>query len=178
MAELATLARPYARAAFEHAAAENVLDAWSDALGIAAAVIASSRMADLLSEPGKTAAQKADAVIETCGDALSAPAANFIRVMADNKRLPLVPQVYEQFLALKAAQQQTVDVSLTSAFDISDEESARLAESLARKLNRKVNMSTDVDQSLIGGVVIRTDDLVIDGSVRGRLAKLSEAMNS
>jgi F-type H+-transporting ATPase subunit delta len=178
MAELATLARPYARAAFEHAAAESVLDGWSASLATAAAVIASERMSALLAEPKKTAAQKADAVIETCGDALSAPAANFIRVMADNKRLLLVPQVYEQFEALKAAQEQSVNVTVTSAFELSDDESARLSEALGRKLNRKINMSSEVDSTLIGGVIVRTEDLVIDGSVRGRLAKLSEAMNS
>jgi F-type H+-transporting ATPase subunit delta len=113
-----------------------------------------------------------------CGDSLPEPVQNFVRVLAENRRLPLLPQVHALFMALKAQQERAVDLRLTSAFDIDEAQGARIAEALGRKLQREVRLSTEVDASLIGGVIIRTDDLVIDGSVRGRLAKLSEAMNS
>ena len=86
--------------------------------------------------------------------------------------------MYELFLAFKASQEQSVDLELTSAFEIAPDQASRLAEAIGRKLQRTVRVSATVDKTLIGGVVIRTADLVIDGSVRGRLAKLSEAMNS
>ena len=100
------------------------------------------------------------------------------RVLAENRRLPLLPQGHELFLAMKANQEQAVDLEVNSAFDIAPQQASQLADAIGRKLKRKVRVSTTVDKSLIGGVVIRTADLVIDGSVRGRLAKLSEAMNS
>lgn len=179
MAELITLARPYAKAAFEQARASSSLPAWSQALATAAAVVEQARVAALIASPSLTAARKAEVLIEVCGEDVLAPQArNFIRVLAENKRLPLLPQVYELFLAFKAAQEQTVDLELTSAFAVTPEQSEALAEAIGRKLQRTVHVTSTVDAALIGGVVIRTDDLVIDGSVRGRLAKLSEAMNS
>jgi F-type H+-transporting ATPase subunit delta len=178
MAELTTLARPYARAAFEQALAAGALAAWADALATAAAVAAQPRVAQLIAAPGPTPAQKADALIAVCGDALPEAARNFIRVLAENRRLPLLPQVHELFLAFKANQEQAVDLEVSSAFDMPAEQAARLADAIGRKLQRTVRVSTTVDKTLIGGVVIRTADLVIDGSVRGRLAKLSESMNS
>jgi F-type H+-transporting ATPase subunit delta len=178
MAELTTLARPYARAAFEHALAGSALGAWADALSTAAAVVSDDRAAQLIGSPSYTVSQKADALIGVCGDSLPEPVQNFVRVLAENRRLPLLPQVHALFMALKAQQERAVDLRLTSAFDIDEAQGARIAEALGRKLQREVRLSTEVDASLIGGVIIRTDDLVIDGSVRGRLAKLSEAMNS
>lgn len=178
MAELTTLARPYARAAFEHALTGNALDEWAAALAVAAAAAAEPKAARLIASPGLSAAEKADALIDICGDALSAEGRNFVRILAENKRLSLLPQVHELFLTLKAQQEQSVDLEVTSAYELSAEETARLADAMGRKLNRTVNITTSVDKALIGGVVIRTADLVIDDSVRGRLAKLSEAMNS
>ncbi|HMV70955.1 MAG TPA: F0F1 ATP synthase subunit delta [Pseudomonadales bacterium] len=179
MAELITLARPYARAAFEQALATKALPAWTSALATAAGVSAEPRVASLIASPSLTATQKADVLIGVCGDdALPVPARNFIRVLAENKRLPLLPQVHELFLALKAAQEQSVDLEVTSAFEIAPEQATLLADVIGKKLQRTVRVSSSVDKALIGGVVIRTADMVIDGSVRGRLAKLSEAMNS
>lgn len=178
MAELTTLARPYAKAAFEQALASGTLPAWATALATAAQLATEPRVATLIASPSLTVVQKADALIELCGDVLPGQACNFVRVLAENRRLPLLPQVYELFLAFKAAQERSVDLEVTSAFDIAPEQAERLADAIGRKLQRTVRVSTTVDKALIGGVVIRTADLVIDGSVRGRLAKLSEAMNS
>ncbi|MBK6287919.1 MAG: F0F1 ATP synthase subunit delta [Gammaproteobacteria bacterium] len=178
MAELITLARPYAKAAFEHALAADQLTAWSEALADAAAVTVEPRIAILLASPGLTSTQKAEALISVCGEELPQSTANFIRVLAENRRLPLLPQVHQLFLAFKANQERAVDLEVVSAFEISDDQAARLAGVMGEKLRRQVRVSTSVDKTLIGGVVMRAADLVIDGSVRGRLAKLSEAMNS
>ena len=178
MAELTTLARPYAKAAFAHALAAGALDAWARALATASAVATDERAAQLLGSPGYTAARKAEALIDVCGDDLVADARNFIRVLADNRRLALLPQIHALFLALKTQQEKAVELQVTSAYEITPEQADRLARAMGEKLRREVRVSTAVDAGLIGGAVIRTEDLVIDGSVRGRLAKLSEAMNS
>lgn len=179
MAELITLARPYAKAAFEQARATGSLAAWTEALATVARLTTEPRVEALISSPALTTAQKADALIGLCGGGtLPEQACNLVRILAENKRLTLLPQVHELFLAFKAAQEQSVDLEVTSAFDMTQQQLDQLAAVIGSKLQRTVRVSTTVDPSLIGGVVIRTDDLVIDGSVRGRLAKLSEAMNS
>jgi F-type H+-transporting ATPase subunit delta len=178
MAELSTLARPYARAAFEYAHGKTALDAWSKALMTAAAVSANDRVAVLLASPAHTAEQLASTVIDICGEELGNDHQNFIRVLAANKRLPLLPEISELFEQLKAEQEQSVDVTVVSAYPLEDAAKQSLTQVLSRKLERDVRVETQVDDSLLGGVLIRAGDLVIDGSVRGRLNKLSEAMNS
>ena len=116
--------------------------------------------------------------IELIGDELSAPVGNFVRVLADNKRLPLLAEIAAQFEQLKAQQEKSVNVEVASAFPLPDALADKLAQALRGKLQREVSINTVVDQSLLGGVVVRAGDVVIDGSVRGRLAKLARAMNS
>ncbi len=178
MAELSTLARPYARAAFEYAHGKGELTGWSGALTTAAAVSRDTRVATMLASPAHTAEQQAAAMVELCGDALAAEHQNFIKVLATNKRLPLLPEICELFEQLKAEQERSVDVTVVSAYEMEDAAEQNLAQVLSKKLEREVKVETQVDASLLGGVVIRAGDLVIDGSVRGRLNKLSEAMNS
>ena len=178
MAELSTLARPYARAAFEYAASSGALDDWSRALGTAAAVCTDERVAMLLSSPSLTAEKLAETLIDLCGDDVSEQHKNFIRVLAANKRLPLMPDISALFDELKAERERSVDVTVVSAFSLEGETEQTLAQVLSKKLEREVKVETEVDATLLGGVLIRAGDLVIDGSVRGRLNKLSEAMNS
>ncbi|WP_018014961.1 F0F1 ATP synthase subunit delta [Teredinibacter turnerae] len=177
MAEPITLARPYAKAAFEAARDASALQSWSDALVEAAAITLDSKVKALLSSPSLTAAQKAAAFIDLCGDTLNEAQKNFIRVLADNNRLPLFPQVSQLFELYKANQEKAVDVELQTAYDIDDAVLAKLATSLTEKLDRKVSLQTAIDPSLLGGAIIRAGDTVIDGSVRGRLAKLAETMS-
>ena len=178
MAELSTLARPYARAAFEYAHGKGDLAGWASALATAAAVSADECVATMLASPAHTAEQLAVTMIELCGDALGADHQNFIKVLASNKRLPLLPEISELFEQLKAEQERSVDVTVLSAYALEDAAEQSLAQVLSNKLEREVKVETQVDESLLGGIVIRAGDLVIDGSVRGRLNKLSEAMNS
>jgi F-type H+-transporting ATPase subunit delta len=178
MAELSTLARPYARAAFEFALGKSALDDWSSALRTAAAVCTNERVATLLTSPAQTAERLASSLIELCGDDFGEDQRNFIRVLAENKRLSLLPEISALFEHLKDEQQRSVDVKVISAYALDASAEQTLAQVLSKKLEREVKVETEVDESLIGGVLIRAGDLVIDGSVRGRLNKLSEAMNS
>lgn len=178
MAELSTLARPYARAAFEFARDSGDLAAWSEQLRTAAAVTADPAMQQVLSNPSATAEQQAATLSDVCGDALSDRNRSFISILASNKRLPLLPEIFALFEQYKANQERTVDVQVLSAFEVSAETEQTLAQVLKNKLERDVNVNSVVDETLLGGVLIRAGDLVIDGSVRGRLNKLAEAMNS
>lgn len=178
MAELITLARPYARAAFEYADAANTLEAWSKALGLTAAVAQQEAVAKLLGSPSYTAEKKAEAFIEICGEELDAQAKNFVKVLADNARIALLPQISQLFDAFKANKEKSVDVELSTARELPAELQDKLAKALSSNLDREVKLQVQVDAELLGGVVVRAGDTIIDGSVRGRLAKLAEAMNS
>jgi len=178
MAELSTLARPYAKAAFEFAREHEALAQWSEQLATAAAVSANEGMDTVLDNPSLTNEQQAQTLNEVCGEATGQEVKNFVSILASNKRLSLLPVISAQFELLKSNLEKSVDVEVVSAFDLNDETADKLADVLGKKLEREVKVSTSTDQDLLGGVLIRAGDLVIDGSVRGRLNKLAEAMNS
>ena len=178
MAELTTLARPYAKAAFEHALAGGKLQAWSDMLGLAAAVAQQDGISLLLASPALTTQHKGDAFADVCGENLDESARNFVHVLADNQRLSLLPEIHQLFELMKANQEKSIDVEVATAFPLSGELENKLAEALSAKLDRSVKVQSSVDETLLGGALIRAGDTLIDGSVRGRLAKLAEAMNS
>lgn len=178
MAELNTVARPYSKAAFEHAVANGSLDQWSEVLTTAAAVAQHETMQLVLGNPGLTSEQKAEAMISVCDEQMEETSKNFIALLAENQRLALLPEIAAQFEQLKANQQHSVEVSVTTAFDLGEQQQQKLTQALSSKLGREVSLTAEVDKSIIGGVIVRTEDLVIDGSVRARLAKLAEAMNS
>lgn len=178
MAELTTLARPYAKAAFAEAVEHNALIEWSNMLSLAAQFAADKGFAKILVHPALTAQQQATALTDLCGDKLNQSGKNFLMILSENKRLTLLPEIVEAFEELKAAQEHAVDVTVTSAFELTDAQQETLSQALKNKLQCDVRLTGKVDQSLVGGVIIRAGDLVIDGSVRGKLAKLAEAMNS
>ena len=178
MAELTTLARPYAKAAFEYAQAHQQLASWSAMLGLAAAVSQDDTMQRVLKAPRLTSAEKATTFNEVCGDKFDAQARNFLSIVSENNRMELLPEIADMFELYKAEQEKSVDVDVTSAFALNDEQQDKLAKVLSARLGREVRLHAAEDASLIGGVVIRAGDLVIDGSVRGKLAKLAEALKS
>jgi len=178
MAELTTLARPYAKAAFEFSLAANQLQAWSDMLALAAAVAQQDGISEVLGSPAMTSQEKGTAFINVCGDQLNDKASNFVRVLADNQRLSLLPEIFQLFELMKSNQEKSIDVEVATAFALSDDLENKLAKALSAKLDRDVKVHSEVDKTLLGGAVIRAGDTLIDGSVRGRLAKLAEAMNS
>ncbi len=173
MIEPTTLARPYARAAFEHARAAGDLAVWQTALSELAAITTEPKVAAAMRDPNQTAAQRAATLSGLAGDAVPLPVANLLAIMADNGRLSLLPEVAMLFDQLKQAVESTVAVHVTSAYPLSDAETQQLADMMQKKLVRSITLTSETDPSLLGGALIRADDLVIDGSVRGRLNKLS-----
>jgi F-type H+-transporting ATPase subunit delta len=178
MAELSTLARPYARAAFEYAQAQGDLAGWEAMLTQAAAVAQSEAVVKLITSPSLSSEAIAKQFIELLGEELSDKGQNFVSTLAGNKRLLLLPEIAALFSLMKANIEKAVDVEVTSAFDLDSDITVTLEKALAKNLERNVRISTQTDKSLIGGVVIRAGDTIIDGSVRGRIAKLAEAMKS
>ena len=178
MSQLTTMARPYAKAAFEMAVASDGLNAWSSMLGLLAALMQEAKVAAYLAAPSQSAEQQARTLVELCDSELDAGGRNFVSLLAANKRLALLPEVARMFEELKAERERIVDVDVISAFSMSDEAQQKLADALKQRLQREVKLHTSVDKSLIGGLVVRAGDLVIDGSVRGKLNKLSETMNA
>jgi F-type H+-transporting ATPase subunit delta len=176
MAELATLARPYANAAFDVAKSSGELDRWSRMLAFLAAASTERPMQTLLAAPEVEEVQKAHRLIDVCGDELNVPARRFVQVLAANKRLPLLREIQDQFETLRAEEQATLDVLVTSAYPLSDGELDKLRNALSRRFDKEVNMESQVDKGLIGGAVIRAGDTVIDGSIRGKIAKLAETV--
>ena len=175
MAELSTIARPYTKAAFQTAVEQKALDKWSEMLALAAQATQDEQVAKLLSNPALGTDQKAELILDICSD-LSEQAQNFVKVLAENNRLLVLPEISKLFDRFKAEQQKSVDIDVTSAFKMTKEQQTKLAQALGKKLEREVNISSSIDKSLIGGLLIKTEDLVIDGSIRGKLAKLSEAL--
>ena len=178
MAELTTLARPYAKAAFEYAKSANNVQAWFEALEVSAAVAEQDQVKKALSTSGLSAEQKASLFVQVIGESLDEKVRNFIHTLASNKRLALLPFIKDQFAAFKAQQEKTIEVEVTAAYELPVDLINKLAQSLSAKLDREVTVNSSVDKSLLGGAIIHTGDIVIDGSVRGRLAKLAEALKS
>jgi F-type H+-transporting ATPase subunit delta len=176
MAELATMARPYAHAAFDVAKRSGDLDAWSRSLGFLAAAAADATVRGWLSAPELVAAVKAQKLIDICADEIDDRGKRFVQVLAANKRLALLSEISTQFDTLRAAQEQQIDVEVSSALALTNEQEQMLMTALEKKFDRTVNMTHSVDAHLIGGAVIRAGDTVIDGSVRGKLNKLAESV--
>ena len=178
MAELITLARPYAKAAFEDACAQNTLSNWSTMLQWAGAVVSDARVTVALDKPELTTEKKANIVIDICEGKLNEHGKNFVHILAENKRLSLLPEIACLFEHLKAEQEKTLDVEVVSARAWDAQQTNTLSESLRKRFDRNIELNCVVDEKLLGGIVIRAGDTVIDGSVRGKLTRLSDAMNS
>ena len=180
MAERITIARPYAKAVFRLALGQKRLPQWSAALAAAAAVVADPRVRALLGNPGISAAQLVALVTDIggSGQAFDEQARNFIATLAANKRLGFLPEIAARFEQLRADAERTVDVTVTSAVALSPEQQTRYTEAMRKRLDRDVRLHCEVDPSLLGGAVVRADDLVIDGSVRAGLTQLAAATAS
>jgi F-type H+-transporting ATPase subunit delta len=176
VADAATVARPYARAAFEHAHAAGQLAPWGELLARAGATVEDERVEPLIGNPHVHRADLVALVVEVAGAAGDEKARNFIQLLADNGRLGLLPEVAAQYAALRAEVENTVEVTVASALPLTAEQSDKLAQALTRRLRRTVRLTATVDPSLIGGAVVRAGDFVIDGSLRGRVERLANTM--
>ena len=173
MADRLTIARPYARAAFEEARQNGGLAPWSQALQAAALVVKDPRVARLLDNPRVTAEELAQLVDEIAAVPLGEHGANFVRMLADNHRLGYLPEIAELFDTLKDDAEGMVDVTVTSAAPLDEAQRGQISAALERRLKRKVRLHCETDPALIGGAVLRAGDLVIDGSLRTRLERIA-----
>lgn len=178
MAERATIARPYAKAAFEAALPARAFAQWSSGLNVAAEIVTDARVTELIKNPELPTADIAEFIIGVAGDRLDAHMQNFVRVLAENHRLLLLPEILAHYEVMRADVENTVDVEVISAVKLDPGQAEKLAGALNARLKRRVNMRNSVDASLLGGAIIHAGDLVIDGSLKGRLQRLRTELTS
>ncbi len=187
MADNNTIARPYARAAFELASEMGDLAKWSEALTAAKEVLADGQAVRFLRRPSLTDEQKLDFLTDLFKSidgktsilaGGSKQGNNFLKLLLEYGRVAVLPEIAEHFDALKANIENTVDVTVTSAVAMSAAQKKAVASALTKRLGRTVQLETEIDETLIGGAVIRAGDVVIDGSLRSRLEGLSNALIS
>jgi F-type H+-transporting ATPase subunit delta len=178
VAERATIARPYAKAAFEYARDAKALAPWSQGLQAAAEIVVDARVAALTKSPLRTEADLVSLIADVAGAKLDAGMQNFVRVLAENHRLLLLPEIAERFGVLRSEAENTIDVEVISAVALDAAQADKLSVALSRRLKRTVRMQNSVDARLLGGAVVRTGDLVIDGSLKGRLERLGTELAS
>ena len=185
MADKSTIARPYARAAFQVAQENDALEALSQSLRIAKDVLADGQVAKFLADPALNNDTRLEFLTELFARAAgknsvfagsSEHGTNFVKLLLEYGRVDVLPEISDRFDALKAEVENTVDVTVTSATQLSDAQVNDISTALKSRLGRNVNLTTEIDENLIGGAVIRAGDVVIDGSVRARLEGLSNAL--
>ena len=174
--EAITIARPYAEAVFQRAHESDALDAWSGMLAFLAAAATDSTLAAVIVNPLYDRQRLADLVIDIAGKKLSQEGANFVRVLAENQRLQLLPEIRTLFEEFKAESLRTIQVKVRSAYELSAAQKKTITAALQERLGRSVTIESELDPDLIGGVHIRAGDLVIDASAKGRLQQLANEL--
>lgn len=177
MSELTTVARPYAKAAFDFAVENGALEKWNDMIAFAAAVATDATMATFLSS-AETLEKKTDVYVQVCGEQLDENGQNFVRLMAENGRLKALPAVLALFGELRADYEKEVVVEVTSATKLLKKQQDELVKALEKRFSRKVKLNCTVDDSIVGGLYIKAGDTVIDGTVRGKIDRLAHALQS
>lgn len=188
MAEKNTIARPYAEAVFELAREAGALDAWSDALSLAAALMAGGQVADFLANPVLSDEERLKFVTDLVSSAADGTrglldgsdrrGTNFLKLLIENNRIDVLPEIAEHFEARKAEVENVVDVTVTSATALGEAQKEAIANALRKRLGRQIRLETELNEDLIGGAVIRAGDVVIDGSLRARLQGLANALTA
>ena len=177
MSEFVTAARPYARAVFELADAGGDAEKWSQQLEFMAAIAADSAMLEALDNPRISKQRTAELFTTVCDQQIDDQGRNLAKLLAENSRLGLLPEIAELYEQLRSEAEGSIDAEVISAFKVSDEQQKAIAGSLKKRLGRDVKLTTRIDTSLMGGAIIRAGDLVIDGSLRGRLSKISSVLS-
>ena len=183
MAENSSIARPYAEAAFALANEAGQLDGWSESLQAAGLAVADEALAQLIDAPTADKSAAVGIIVDICNRAASAPVdasrvGNLVRLLAENGRLALLPDIAVIFDSLKTQVENRVDVVLTAAAPVDEAQQARMIESLKKRFGRDINLHFKLDENLIGGARLQAGDLVIDGSVRTGLEKLSSTLTN
>jgi F-type H+-transporting ATPase subunit delta len=178
MAEPSTVARPYAEAAFRLADERGALGKWSENLGALALVAADARVRAAVADPNLSDAKAAGLFISILAGKLSGDAENFVRVLAENGRLGLLPEIRSQFEALKNQREGVLEAEVHSAFELTDAQVADLVQRLEKKTRRKVRIKVEINKELIAGIRVVLGDKVIDGSARAQLGALETALKA
>ena len=176
MSELTTAARPYARAVFEMAKETDTLTAWSESLSFMGAIAANADVVALLEMPKMAKQAGADAFIKLCDDKLDDKAINLVKTLADNNRIKLFPEISTLFEVLKDEAEGSIEAIVRTANKLTKAEEKSIAAALKKRFGREVKLKVSVDKALLGGAIIKAGDLVIDGSIQGRLKKMTTAM--
>ena len=181
MADMSTVARPYARAIFELARGDQggkSLDTWAERLAFWAAVVSSPEMAQRLEDPSITRHQQAEMLEAVVADGNEDEGRNVIRLLAENDRIALIPDIFLLYEGFRSEAQGEIEATVRTAFPLSEAQQSNIVEALSKRLDRKVRLQMVIDEDLIGGAVIQAGDLVIDGSLRGRVEKMQHAVAS
>lgn len=178
MSELTTAARPYARAVFEMAESSGKLGEWSELLGFMSGLASNEQVVELLASPKMAKQSGANAFIELADGKLNDEAKNLVTMLAENNRLSLLPGMSVIYEVLKDEAEGSVEAIVTAAKKLTQAEEKSIADALGKRLGRKVKLKVSVDDALLGGAIIQAGDLVIDGSLRGRLAKMTSAVTN
>jgi len=178
MAELTTIARPYAEAAFRMAREHNAFPAWSQTLGLVSGVAADPQMAAALDNPQLTAADKEALLLKVCGERIDPLGRNFVRVLVEADRIAVLPQITTMFEALKDAAEGVAKARIDTAFPLSDAELADMTAALEKHFGKRIEATVTVDPELIGGARITVGDTVIDGSVQAKLEAMATRLRA
>jgi F-type H+-transporting ATPase subunit delta len=173
MSDFTTAARPYAKAVYDIASQTGALVSWNDALTNLGKVVNDVQIRELLGSPQMGRQQKGELIIQVMGDNLDEQQQNLVRLMAENGRLTLMSDVLEQFEVARAKAENKVDAEVISAFELTAAQTDELVKTLKNKLGCDITLTTTVDESLIGGVVIKAGDTIIDASMKSQLDSLA-----
>lgn len=176
MSELATLARPYAAAVFKRAKETHAMANWSQSLAFMSAVLNNDEMSGVVDNPKINKQRLTAFLLDICQGQVNEENENFLKLLVHNNRLSLLPAIAQLFEAYKADEEGYVDVEVKSAYTLSKEAKQNLTATLEKNLGKKVHINVAVDKSLIGGVLVRAGDRVIDGSIKGRLQHMQKAL--
>ena len=176
MSELSTLARPYAEAVFKRALETKAVSEWSDMLSFLGLVMQDDELATVISNPKVTQEQLTQLLLDICQDQLQKEGVNFLKLLIQNDRLLLAPQISELYESYKAEHEGYVDVEVISAYALSKEEQNKFATTLKKQLGKTVHITTSIDKNLIGGFIAKAGDKVIDGSIKGQLQQLAKKL--
>jgi F-type H+-transporting ATPase subunit delta len=176
MSSLTTLARPYAKAAFELARDEQALASWDDMLSLASEMVMEKSMAALLESPHVSQAEVAKILSSAAGETFNGKFADFLSVLAVNERLSLLPQATTLFRQFRETEERRLSVKVVSVVPLDEGQASRLREALSRRFECEIELDNEIDKGVIGGAVVYAGDQVIDGSLRGKLQKLSNTL--
>ncbi|MGH1541417.1 MAG: F0F1 ATP synthase subunit delta [Arenicella sp.] len=177
MADNASIARPYAKAVFDLATEAGNQDDWANGLEVLSAVVIDDEFGKIIDSPQIKQDQLVQLALDVCGDKLPQGGDNLIKLLVHNNRLDIVPGVQEQFALMLAESRQSINAEVLTARPLNAEQTSKLSDALEKRLGVTVSITETVDESLIGGAIVKAGDLVIDGSAKGRVEKLASALN-